>query len=168
MWALKIFFPLPVFGKIRIKRKQTGTGNRLPMIWWKKMHWRKILYLYYLFTRQGLGAGDCWLLQVRSKFSDDDYNYEKQIFSWNLFLFKDSGGGLLSFVRLRVNKKTEFWKYKFTQPDTSQRTGSRRLLASLSNPAAAPHCPTALPSPVRVSLLWTHFKFECWCWWMKL
>ena len=77
---------------------------------------------------------------------------------------------LLSFVRLRVNKKTEFCKYNFTQLDTSQRTGSRRRFSWARATRGCPtvQCPTALPSPVRVSmsLLWTHLKFECL--WVKL
>ena len=176
MWALKIFFgftfPLPVFGKIQIKRKHTGDGNRLQMMWWKKI--RRCIgaeYCIFIIYLQGLGAGYYWLLQVssvmmiiimRSKY------FLRPIGTSSFSRIAVVGFSVLSGCESIRRQNFENINLPSRQPDTSQRTGSRRLLASLSNPAAAPHCPTALLSPVRVSLLWTHFKFECWCWWMKL
>ena len=60
--------------------------------------------LLFIYKDSELATVDCYKLQVSSVMMIMRSKY----FLWNLFLFKDSGGGLLSFVRLRVNKKTEF------------------------------------------------------------
>ena len=62
--------------------------------------------LLFIYKDSELATVDCYKLQVSSVMMI--MIMRSKYFLWNLFLFKDSGGGLLSFVRLRVNKKTEF------------------------------------------------------------
>ena len=98
--------PLPVFGKIiiHVKRKLIGDGNMVGT--------NDVMAEELAFNEQTTN------FQQMHRCKTDTVSLFTRARSWLQ--------ELLSFVRLRVNKKTEFCKYNFTQLDTSQRTGSRR------------------------------------------